>query len=85
MPLKIEKFRGVGRKTVIKMHELGVYNGYDLYGLSELDLIHYFGKMGHFSMSRSEELTTERLSGKENANPLELNGLLTCRLFQMKK
>ena len=48
LPLKIEKFRGVGRKTVIKMHELGVYNGYDLYGLSELDLIHYFGKMGHF-------------------------------------
>ena len=48
LPLKIEKFRGVGRKTVIKMHELGVYNGYELYGLSELDLIHYFGKMGHF-------------------------------------
>ena len=48
LPLKIEKFRGVGRKTVNKMHELGVYNGYDLYGLSELDLIHYFGKMGHF-------------------------------------
>lgn len=48
LPLRIEKFRGVGRKTVVKMHELGIYTGYDLYRVPELDLLHHFGKTGHF-------------------------------------
>lgn len=45
--LPIEKFYGVGKKTVPKMHELGIYNGSDLYEKSEMDLIQHFGKMGY--------------------------------------
>lgn len=45
--LPIEKFHGVGKKTVVRMHELDIYNGANLYQKSEMELIHYFGKMGY--------------------------------------
>lgn len=45
--LPIEKFHGVGKKTVSKMHELGIYTGDDLYHQSEMFLIQQFGKMGY--------------------------------------
>ncbi|AYW51173.1 DNA polymerase IV [Tetragenococcus halophilus] len=45
--LSIEKFHGVGKKTVPKMHELGIYTGNDLYQKSEMELIQIFGKMGY--------------------------------------
>lgn len=45
--LPIEKFHGVGKKTVPKMHELGIYTGDDLYQKSEMELIRVFGKMGY--------------------------------------
>lgn len=45
--LPIEKFHGVGKKTVPKMHELGIYTGNDLYQKSEMELIQVFGKMGY--------------------------------------
>ena len=45
--LKIEKFRGVGKKTVPKMKELGINTGEDLLRFSELDLMKYFGKFGY--------------------------------------
>lgn len=47
MNLPIEKYHGVGEKTVNKMHEMGIYNGQDLYNKTELDLSKQFGKMGH--------------------------------------
>lgn len=45
--LPIEKFHGVGKKTIPKMHELGIYTGKDLANQSEMDLIQEFGKMGY--------------------------------------
>ncbi|KRM32465.1 dinP protein [Agrilactobacillus composti DSM 18527 = JCM 14202] len=50
--LPIEKFQGVGKKTIPKMHDLKVFTGADLYALSEYDLIHHFGKMGHILYQR---------------------------------
>ncbi|MFD0897067.1 DNA polymerase IV [Loigolactobacillus binensis] len=44
--LPIEKFHGVGKKTVPKLHELDIYTGADLQKLDELELIQRFGKMG---------------------------------------
>ncbi|MGL4642834.1 MAG: DNA polymerase IV [Vagococcus fluvialis] len=45
--IPIEDFHGVGKKTVSKMHEMGIYKGKDLYEKSEMDLIREFGKMGY--------------------------------------
>lgn len=45
--LPIEKFHGVGKKTVPKMHEIGIFTGADLYEQKEMDLIRQFGKMGY--------------------------------------
>lgn len=45
--LPIEKYYGVGKKTVERMHELNVFNGEDLYQMNEMELIHSFGKMGY--------------------------------------
>lgn len=69
----IEKFRGVGKKTVPKMHDLGIKTGQDLYNQSELDLIKNFGKLGYIlyrrvrgSDDRPVEYQRERKSiGKE--------------------
>lgn len=69
----IEKFRGVGKKTVPKMHDLGIKTGQDLFNQSELDLIKNFGKLGYIlyrrvrgSDDRPVEYRRERKSiGKE--------------------
>jgi len=45
--LPIEKFHGVGKKSVIKMHELGIFTGADLYEKGEMELIRKFGSMGY--------------------------------------
>lgn len=45
--LPIEKFYGVGRKTVPKMNDMGIFTGADLYEKSEMELIQNFGKMGY--------------------------------------
>lgn len=72
--LPIEKFYGVGKKTVERMHELKVYTGEDLYQLDQMTLIHHFGRMG-FSLYRKVRgiddgpvrVSRERKSiGKEN-------------------
>ncbi|MDR0921501.1 MAG: DNA polymerase IV [Lactobacillales bacterium] len=45
--LPIEKFHGVGKKSVIRMNELGIFTGKDLYNWKEMDLIREFGRMGY--------------------------------------
>ncbi len=45
--LPIEKFHGIGKKTIPKLNEMGVFKGEDLYRFSEWDLISKFGKMGY--------------------------------------
>jgi DNA polymerase-4 len=45
--LPIEDFYGVGKKSVEKMHALGIYKGKDLYDKSEFELVQRFGKFGH--------------------------------------
>lgn len=45
--LPIEKFHGIGKKTLPKMEELGIFTGADLYEKSEMELIRRFGKMGY--------------------------------------
>lgn len=51
LDLPIEKFYGVGKKTVERMHELNVFTGKDLYQMDQMTLIHHFGRMG-FSLYR---------------------------------
>jgi len=45
--LPIEKYYGVGKKTVEKMKSLGIETGEDLFQLDQMDLIKHFGKMGY--------------------------------------
>ncbi|KHD46304.1 DNA polymerase IV [Streptococcus hongkongensis] len=44
--LPIEKFHGVGKKSVEKLHEMGVYKGEELLLLTEMTLIDQFGRFG---------------------------------------
>ena len=44
--MDIAKFHGVGKKTVEKLHEMGIYNGADLLDVSEVTLIDRFGRLG---------------------------------------
>lgn len=44
--LKIEQFFGVGKVTAKKMHDCGIFTGYDLKQYSEDALVRLFGKAG---------------------------------------
>ena len=44
--MDVAKFYGVGKKTVAKLHDMGVYTGEDLLKISELTLIDLFGRFG---------------------------------------
>lgn len=46
--LPIGKFYGVGSATEKKMKELGINSGAELAQLNESDLVHHFGKAGHY-------------------------------------
>ncbi|MGT2929348.1 DNA polymerase IV [Streptococcus dentasini] len=45
--LPIEKFHGVGKQSVKRLHELGVYTGGDLQAVPEMTLIDCFGRFGY--------------------------------------
>lgn len=45
--LPIEKFHGVGKQSVKRLHELGVYTGQDLLEIPEMTLIDHFGRFGY--------------------------------------
>lgn len=45
--LPVENFWGVGRKTLQKMHLMGIFTGGDLRDVSENRLVETFGKAGH--------------------------------------
>jgi len=45
--LKVEQFFGVGKVTARKMHENGIFTGYDLKQYREDALVRLFGKAGH--------------------------------------
>ena len=44
--MDIAKFHGVGKKTVEKLHEMGIYTGGDLLEIPEITLIDRFGRLG---------------------------------------
>ena len=46
--LDVKKFHGIGKKTKLKMYQLGIYTGIDLKAQSLEDLTHYFGKAGTY-------------------------------------
>ena len=46
-PMDIAKFHGVGKKTVERLHEMGIYTGADLLDVSEVTLIDRFGRLGY--------------------------------------
>lgn len=91
--MPIEKFHGIGKKTVPKMHEFGIYSGAELYEKSEMFLIQEFGKMG-YSLYRKVRgihdspvsVTRERKSvGKENTygTPLQTEEEVLTQLRQL--
>ncbi len=45
--LPVDKFHGVGKKSVEKLQALGVKTGKDLLALSEMTLIDHFGRFGY--------------------------------------
>ncbi|MGZ7259736.1 DNA polymerase IV, partial [Streptococcus pyogenes] len=44
--LPIEKFYGVGKKSVERLHGMGVFKGSDLLEIPEMTLIDKFGRFG---------------------------------------
>lgn len=45
--MPVEKFHGVGKKTVERLHDMGVFTGADLLAVEEMTLIDRFGRLGY--------------------------------------
>ncbi|HFI0468100.1 TPA: DNA polymerase IV [Streptococcus suis] len=45
--LPVDKFHGVGKRTVERLHEMGVFTGKDLLDVPEMTLIDKFGRFGY--------------------------------------
>ena len=45
--MDISKFHGVGKKTVERLHQMGVFTGADLLEVPEVTLIDCFGRLGY--------------------------------------
>ena len=45
--MDISKFHGVGKKTVERLHQMGVFTGADLLEVPEVTLIDRFGRLGY--------------------------------------
>ena len=50
----VERFWGIGRKTALRLHDMGIFTGKDLKSLSQKRLIDIFGKPGnlYYNFSR---------------------------------
>ena len=93
--LAIEEFHGVGKKTVPKMHDLGIFTGADLYEKDEMELIRHFGKMGYSLYRKVRGIhdspvntTRDRKSvGKEHTygTPLATEEQVTTQLRQLSE
>lgn len=83
--LEIERFYGVGKVTSKKMHELHIFNGYDLKQWTESNLVKVFGKAGHvyYSYARGidlREVVPDRITksvSTENTFLTDINTLNT--------
>ncbi|MBF0779928.1 MULTISPECIES: DNA polymerase IV [unclassified Granulicatella] len=50
--LPIEKFYGVGKKSVSKLHAYGIYKGKDILKVDSRELVNRFGKLGFLLLQR---------------------------------
>lgn len=81
--LPVGKFHGIGKATERKMNTLGIFKGKELKELSESELVHHFGKSGHFfyKIVRGEDdrpVTPDRVRksvGAENTYSNDLEDL----------
>ncbi len=62
--LPIEKFYGVGKKSVEKLHEMGVYTGADLLEIPEMTLIDRFGRFGYDLYRRARGISNSQVKTK---------------------
>lgn len=60
--LPIEKFYGVGQATARKMHANGIATGADLRTRSEMELVHLFGKAGHYYYGIARGIDTREVT-----------------------
>lgn len=59
--LPIEKFHGVGKKTVERLHAMGVYTGADLREIEEMTLIDLFGRFGYDLYRKVRGISSNRV------------------------
>lgn len=59
--LSIEKFYGVGKKSVQRLHDMGIYSGADLLAVSEMTLIDTFGRFGYDLYRKARGISNNRV------------------------
>ncbi len=59
--LPIEKFYGVGKRSVERLHELGVFTGEDLLDIPEMTLIDLFGRFGYDLYRKARGISNSRV------------------------
>ena len=81
--LPIEKFYGVGKRSVEKLHQLGVFTGADLLEIPEMTLIDLFVALAMICIVRRVAFQIRQSSLTAFANQLEVSELMVN--YYMKK
>ena len=68
--MDIAKFHGVGKKTVERLHEMGIYTGADLLDVSEVTLIDRFGRLGFNLYRKARGIHNSPVKSIAFVNPL---------------
>ncbi|MFL1695327.1 DNA polymerase IV [Weissella kandleri] len=68
--LPIADVRGVGRKTLPVMHQLGIYTGRDLFEQNQTDLATHFGKLGYDLYLRIRGVDDRQVQGNRQRKSL---------------
>ena len=59
--LSIEKFHGVGKKSVEKLHQMSVFTGADLLEIPEMTLIDHFGRFGYDLYHKARGISNSKI------------------------
>ena len=82
--LPIEKFYGVGKKSVEKLHALHIFTGKDLQQVPEMTLIDLFGRFGFDLYRKARGISNSPVKTTAFVNLLAVRGPMEIAFIMMK-
>lgn len=79
---KIENFPGIGKRTQVQLHELGVFTGADLQKLDVRFLIEKFNRMGYFIAQHAQGIDLREVAGERKRKSIGIERTFEPNIFE---